>query len=68
MNLDDVKHEIVKLGRSPLAEKVYPIPSDWVPLTDVFAILTRFKKHWTEFRPETKAKEAKLISEIFEES
>ena len=68
MNLAVVKHEIVKLGRSPLAEKVYPIPSDWVPITDVLAILTRFRKHWTEFRPTTKAKEAELISEIFGES
>jgi len=68
MSLDDVKHEIVKLGRSPLAEKVYPIPPDWVPLTDVLATLTRFRKHWTEFRPTIKDEEAELISGIFGES
>lgn len=68
MNLDKAKHEIVKLGRSPLAEKAYPIPSDWVPLTDVLAILTRFRKHWMEFRPTTTTSEAKLLSEIFGES
>lgn len=67
-NLGEVKHEIIKLGRSPLSERVYPIPSDWVPLTDVLAILTRFTKHWTEFRPQTEGKEAKLISEIFGET
>ena len=68
MNLADVKYEIVKLGKSPLAERVFPIPSDWVPLTDVLAILTRFREHWTQFRPPTNTKEAELIAEILGES
>ncbi len=65
MNLDDLKEEIIRLGKSPLAEKLYPIPPDLVPLTDVLAILTRFKKDWTEFRRTTHTREAQLISEIF---
>ena len=64
MNLSDVRREIVRLGRNPLAEKIYPIPSEWVPLTDVLATLARFRKHWTEFRPQTDEQEAKLISEM----
>ena len=68
MNLADVENEIVELGKSPLAEKAYPIPSYCVPLTDVLAILTRFRKHWTQFRPPTNTKEAELISEILGES
>ncbi len=46
MNLEQVKQEITGLGKSPVAEKMYPITSDWVPLSDVLAILNRFEKHW----------------------
>lgn len=67
MDLDEVRQEIILLGRSPLTEKLYPIPSDLVPLTDVLAIITRFKKDWTEFRHTTNTEESKLIYEIFGE-
>ena len=46
MNLQDVKNEIDGLGKTPAAEKMYPITSNWVPITDVLAILNRFEKHW----------------------
>jgi len=66
MNLDQVKREIKELGKSPAAEKVYPITSDWVPITDVLAILNRFEKHWKKYREENTG-EAKLIAEILGE-
>ena len=68
MNLDRVKREIKELGKSPIAEKVYPITSDWVPLTDVLAIINRFEKHWKNYREKKDVSEAKLISEILGES
>jgi hypothetical protein len=69
MNLDQVKREIKELGKSPVAEKSYPITSDWVPITDVFAILNRFEKHWKKYKEEKKnAGEATLISEILGET
>ncbi len=66
MNIGQVKREIKELGKSPVAEKVYPITSDWVPITDVLAILNRFEKHWKQTKKEQS--EAKLIGEIFGES
>ncbi len=66
MNLDQVKREIKELGKSPVAEKVYPITSDWVPITDVLAIINRFEKHWKNYKETKKnSDEAKLIAEIF---
>jgi hypothetical protein len=63
MNLEQVKGEIKELGKRPAAEKMYPITLDWVPVTDVLAIINRFEKHWKQ-RAEKKD-ESKLISEIF---
>jgi hypothetical protein len=69
MNLEQVKREVKVLGKSPIAEKAYPITSDWVPLPDVLAILNRFEKHWKKYRDSKKsASEAKLITEIIGES
>ena len=69
MNLDQVKREIKELRKTPIAEKVYPISSDWVPITDVLAILNRFEKHWKNYREAKKtASEGKLIGEILGES
>lgn len=69
MNLDQVKREIKELGKSPVAEKTYPITSEWVPVTDVLAIVNRFEKHWRNYRDARKAgSEAKLIDEILGES
>ena len=69
MNLGQVKREVKALGKSPVAEKVYPITSDWVPLTDVLAIINRFEKHWKNYKESKKgATEGKLIAEILGES
>jgi hypothetical protein len=67
MNLGEVEREIMKLRRSPFIEKMYPIPRDWVPITDVLAILCRFRKHWKTFRTAKDDEETNLISEIFGE-
>jgi hypothetical protein len=69
MNIGQVKREIKERGKSPAAEKVYPITSDWVPIPDVLAILNRFEKHWKNYKgAEKNAGDAKLIAEIFGES
>lgn len=69
MNLDQVKREIKELKKTPVAEKNYPISSDWVPVTDVLAILNRFEKHWKKYGETKKsAAEGKLIGEILGES
>jgi len=68
MNLEQVKREISDLGKSPVAEKVYPITSDWVPVTDVLAVIKRFEKHWKQVREVKKnPEERKLLREIFGE-
>jgi hypothetical protein len=67
MNLGEVEREIMKLCRSPFVEKKDPIPPDWVPITDVLAILCRFRKHWKIFRAAKDEEETRLISEVFGE-
>ena len=65
LNLEQVKQEIKDLGKSPVAEKMYPISSEWVPVTDVLAILNRFEKHWKKYQESKKSEtETKLVSEI----
>lgn len=64
MNLSQVKKEIEALGRSPVAEKIYPITSDWVPVTDVLAIINRFEKHWKQHKTKN-SDEKSLMNEIF---
>jgi len=58
MNLSQVRNEISELGKQPETERMYPITSDWVPVTDVLAILNRFDKHWRS------KLEGKLVGEI----
>jgi len=65
MDLIQVKNEISELGKMPAAEKMYPITSDWVPVTDVLAIINRFEKYWAQ-QKKTKT-EAEIISRIFGE-
>lgn len=66
--MKQVKEEIEGLGKSPVAEKMYPITSDWVPIPDVLAILDRFEKHWkTSDAVKRSGPEANLISKILGE-
>ena len=64
MNLDQVKREVSALSKIPTAERMYPITSDWVPITDVLAIIQRFEKHWKNAQPNRTEAESKVISEI----
>lgn len=65
MDLEQAKREIQELGRSPVSEKMYPIISDWVPITDVLAIINRFQKHWRKRMESSKSEnEKKLIDEM----
>jgi hypothetical protein len=69
MNLVEVKREIEELAKSPVAQKMFPITSDWVPVTDVLAIISRFEKHWRQFKDKKKYnEEMKLIDEILGEA
>jgi hypothetical protein len=44
MKLGELKAEIQQSARSPYGEKLYPITSDWIPVTDVLAIVDRFER------------------------
>jgi hypothetical protein len=46
MKLSELRTEIQQSAKNPLAEKAYPITSDWIPLTDVLAAVDRFEKEW----------------------
>ncbi len=65
MDLQQVKREIKELSVSPVAEKMYPISSEWVPVTDVLAIIDRFEKDLRR-RADTKknSSEAALMRDI----
>lgn len=65
MNLIQVKREITDLSKVPAAEKMYPITSDWVPVTDVLAIISRFEKYWA-LQKKTKS-EARMASQMLGE-
>ena len=65
MNTAQLKKEIMELGRTPVAEKMYPITSEWVPVTDVLALVERFEKDWRISKDKKSGEEAKMIVEIF---
>jgi len=63
MNLTQVKREITELGKTPASEKMYPITSEWVPLPDVMAIISRFEQHWRQL-PKKDESLAGMMNEI----
>jgi hypothetical protein len=67
MNITQVKREINELGKTPASEKMYPITSEWVPLPDVMAIISRFEKHWRQV-PKKDENMARMMNEILGES
>jgi uncharacterized membrane protein YesL len=67
MNLCQVKAEIADLGKIPAAERMYPITSEWVPITDVLAIVDRFEKHWRQMFNKDKAN-SRIIVEMLGET
>ena len=48
MNLRQVRAEIEESARNLFGEKAYPIASDWIPVTDVLAIIDRFEREWRQ--------------------
>ncbi len=64
MNVEQMKKEIENLGKFPAAEKMYPITSNWVPISDVLAIINRFEKHWKNYKTTKDKPEGNLIEEI----
>ena len=44
LKLSELKLEIQQSAKSPYGEKLYPITSDWIPVTDVLAIVDRFER------------------------
>jgi len=46
MKLRELRVEIEESAKNLYGEKAYPITSDWIPVTDVFAIIDRFEKEW----------------------
>jgi len=44
MKLAELKAEIQQSAKIPYDEKLYPITSGWVPVTDVLAIVDRFER------------------------
>jgi hypothetical protein len=68
MNVEQMKKEIESLGKSPAAEKMYPITSNWVPISDVLAIINRFEKHWKNYKSTNTKPEGNLIGEILGKS
>jgi hypothetical protein len=63
MNLAQVRSEIEDLGKKLVTERMYPITSNWVPLTDVLAIIGRFEKYWSQQSKKGESGE-KLLAEI----
>ena len=67
MNLSQIKREIADLGKAPASEKMYPITSEWVPLPDVMAIITRFEKHWKQL-PKKDETVTRILNELLGET
>jgi len=61
MKLRQFRTEIEDSSKNLFREKTYPITSDWIPVTDVLAIIDRFEKEWRQDF-ETVLSEAKSCS------
>ena len=44
MKLSELKAEIQQSAKNLYGEKLYPMTSDWIPVTDVLAIVDRFER------------------------
>lgn len=44
MKLSELRAEIEQSAKSPQGDKLYPITSGWIPVTDVLAIVDRFER------------------------
>lgn len=64
MDLEQVRKEIGDLAKTPVSEKMCPITSDWVPISDVMAVLNRFEKHWRSQKIAKGHSASSLVTEI----
>ena len=48
MKLSELKSEVEQSARNLYGEKSYPLTSDWIPVTDVLAIVDRFERQLHE--------------------
>lgn len=48
MKLRQLRTEIEESAKNLFGEKAYPITSDWIPVTDVLAIVDRFEREWRQ--------------------
>jgi len=48
MKLRELRTEIEESAKNLFGEKAYPITSDWIPVTDVLAIIDRFEREWRQ--------------------
>jgi len=64
MDLEQVRKEIEDLAKTPVSEKMYPITSNWVPISDVMAVRNRFEKHWRSQKIPKDHSASSLVTEI----
>jgi len=48
MKLKQLRAEIEESARNLFGEKAYPMTSDWIPVTDVLAVIDRFEREWRQ--------------------
>ena len=56
-----MKRQIEKSAKSPYVDRLYPITSDWVPITDILAIVDRFERQLRD-QLESAQKKSKSMS------
>jgi hypothetical protein len=44
MKLSELRAEIERIAKSPYGDKLYPMTSGWVPVTDVLTIVDRLER------------------------
>jgi hypothetical protein len=48
MRLRELRTEIEKSSKNLFGEKAYPMTSEWIPVTDVLAIVDRIEREWRQ--------------------
>jgi len=56
-----LKGEIHRFAKSPYVDRLYPMTSNWVPITDILAFVDRFERQLRE-QLESAQKKDKTIS------
>ena len=70
MRLNELKAEIRQTAQVPYGAKLYPITSDWVPVTDVLSIVDRFerelRRQWESVLESARSRPNQNISELLQ--